>query len=287
MESKYKSQIKAIERLRELLVWVFIVVGALLIFISFMSIPTEAQTITRGFGLSLVPAGIVTLILSRYASSITEMLLRETVEKTIRDRLLVDMQRLDSIVSNGFETVDERVKQGIDQIEHDMQGISPLFSAASKLGLDNVHLTRGLALSYFNWFLAEEAQKAIRGEPARVWIVATSIKGLLEATSEHFDGQRLMERIVDSGCNLRIMMTNPNVANFRGEQEQRAEGEIPNDIKMNISYLKRINVQRDQIRFYKGTPTVFAIATTDRMLLNPYPYQTQAFRSFLYWATAP
>ena len=89
-----------------------------------------------------------------------------------------------------------------------------------------------------------------------------------------------MEKIASSGCDIRIMMTNPSVANNRGEQEQRADGEIPNDIKMNISYLKRIGVQREQIRFYGGTPTVFAIATSDRMLLNPYPYQTQAFRSF-------
>jgi hypothetical protein len=280
MDNNPRSQVEAVRRLRELLVWSFIGIGVLLIVLSFLPLPTEVQAIARSLGLSLAPAGVVTLMLSRFASSITEMLLRETVEATIRDRLLSDMKRLDSIVANGMGEVDKTVKQGLDQIEHDMQGISPLFSAASKLGLDNVHLTRGLALTYFTWFLEAETQRAGRGESARVWVVATSIKGLLEATSEHFDGQRLMERIAGCGCDLRIMMTDPKVADFRGEQEHRAEGEIPNDIIMNIAYLKRIGVKKDSIRFYSGTPTVFAIATSDRMLLNPYPYQTQAFRCF-------
>jgi len=34
------------------------------------------------------------------------------------------------------------------------------------------------------------------------------------------------------------------------------------------------------VRFVLHTPTVFAIATKDVMLLNPYPYGTEAFRSF-------
>ena len=71
------------------------------------------------------------------------------------------------------------------------------------------------------------------------------------------------------------MMTDPEMADYRAQQEGRASGEIPNEIDMNIARLKRIGIERKTIRFYRGTPTVFAIATTDRMLLNPYPYETE------------
>jgi hypothetical protein len=49
---------------------------------------------------------------------------------------------------------------------------------------------------------------------------------------------------------------------------------------MNLAYLKKIGVRQESVRFYSGVPTVFAIATTDRMLLNPYPYEMEAFRCF-------
>ena len=188
---------------------------------------------------------------------------------TLRENLDASMQAIGSAVH-----------AEIDEIRHDMRGLSPLFSASSKLGLENVHLTRGRALSDFAWFLDAEAQKGERHEPARVWIVSSSMKGLLEATGEHFDGARMMQRLASCGCDLRIMMTDPSVADLRAAQERRANGEIPKEVEMTLANLKRIGVKRSSLRFYPGTPTVFAIVTSDRMLLNPYPYQTEAFRCF-------
>jgi hypothetical protein len=208
------------------------------------------------------------------------MILREAIEATIRERLQADLKHLDATVAKGMEAVASTVNQGVLHIERDLQGLAPLFLAASKLGLDNIHLTRAIALGHFAWFLDAEAQKAERGEGGRVWIVASSIKGFLEAASEHFDGRRMMSRIARCGCDVRIMMTDPKLADFRAQQEGRAGGEIPKEVEMSLAYLKRIGVKRDSVRYYSGTPTVFAIATGDRMLLNPYPYQTEAFRCF-------
>ena len=258
-----------VRRLYELLVGFLIVVGLGLILVSFVLPVGGTRDVVRGVGLSLFPAGVVAFLLSRFAASITEMLLRETVETTIRDRLREDMKGIESTVN-----------RGLNQIDEDMKKLSPLFISSSKLGLENLHLTRAEALENFAWFLDAEAQKAERGEPARVWIVSSSIKGFLEAAAEKFDGRRMMERIVSCNCELRIMMTDPKIANLRAKQEERAEGEIPSEIKMNLAYLKRIGVRRESVKFYSGTPTVFAVATTDRMLLNPYPYQTEAFRCF-------
>ena len=281
MDTKTNSASEAIKRLRELLVWFLVIIGVLLILVSFLPLPADIQTIARGFGLSLAPAGVVTLVFARFAYRITEMLLREAVETTIRDRLEQDIINLDLTMESGLKEIATTVRKGVEQIGHDMQNFSPLFAAASKLGLENIHLTRGIALTNFAWFLDAEAQKAERGDQAHVWIISSSLKGFLEATSEYFDGRRMMERIARCNrCDFRVLMTDPKVADLRAKQERRAMGEIPEEVRMNIAYLKRIGVNRDSIRFYPGTPTVFAVATSNRMLLNPYPYQTEAFRCF-------
>lgn len=75
-------------------------------------------------------------------------------------------------------------------------------------------------------------------------------------------------------------MTDPDMADARARQEGRAPREIPNEISMNIARLKRIGIRREQLKYYQGTPTVFAIVTTDRMSLNPYLYETEVFTCF-------
>lgn len=264
----------------ELLIGSVTVVGLLLILGAFLLPPGDARDVVRGIGLSLFPAGVVAFLLSRFAASLTEILIRQTIESTIRERLQEDMEKIESTVREGMTKIAATVSKEVDEVEAEMERLSPLLASASKLGLENVALTRAEALKSFAWFLDAECQKAERGEPARVWIVSSSIKGFLEASAEYFDGRRMMERIVRSNCELRIMMTDPDIADLRAKQEQRAKGEIPNEIRMNLAYLKRIGVKRETVRFYPGTPTVFAVATMDRMLLNPYPYQTEAFRCF-------
>ena len=41
-----------------------------------------------------------------------------------------------------------------------------------------------------------------------------------------------------------------------------------------------LGIQREQVRYYPGTPTVFGVATSERMLLNPYPYESESHRCF-------
>lgn len=258
-----------VRRLYELLVGSLTVVGLGLILASSFVASPATQDVVRGIGLTLFPAGVVTFILSRFGTSITEMLLREAVETTIHDRLKEDMKQIDSTV-----------KEGMDRIDEDMKRFAPLYVSCAKRGVENVHLNRGSALENFAWFLDAEARKAEHKEPARVWIVCSSLKGLLDMSGEHFNGQRMMEKIVQSGCDLQIMMTDPKMADLRAVQERRGPGEIPSEIDMNLCRLKRIGVKREAVKYYSGTPTVFAIATNDRMLLNPYPYQTEAFRCF-------
>lgn len=264
-----------------LLLWFFLVVGVILILASLI-FPSggKLQEIVRGLGLSLLPTGIVALFVSRFAESLTAILIRNSIEKTIKEGLTKDLVKIDQSVSAGLSKIQETVKEGTVRMRSDMQNLSPLIASASKLGLENVYLTRTGALAAFSWFLAAEAARAERREGGRVWIISSSIKGFLEAAVENFDGLQTMERLAKNGCDIRVIMTDPAVADFRAAQEGREPGEIPKEIEMNLALLKRIGVEREAIRFYRGTPTVFAIATQDRMLLNPYPYQSEAFRCF-------
>jgi hypothetical protein len=150
-----------------------------------------------------------------------------------------------------------------------------------EFGLEDIFHVRSIALEYFVQSLAEEIQRANNGDKnARIWIVATSLKGFIETSAEQFNGRSIMTKIARSKCELRIMMADPEIVYLIEQQERRVKDDIKNEIWMNLALLKRIGVMRKSLRFYYGMPTVFAIATSNKMLLNPHTYGTESFRSF-------
>ena len=77
------------------------------------------------------------------------------------------------------------------------------------------------------------------------------------------------------------MLTHPCFSSLREDQEGREEGQIRKEIDETINFLKGCGMASDEcLRFYRGTPTCFAVIASNAMLLNPYPYQIEAFRSF-------
>jgi hypothetical protein len=159
-------------------------------------------------------------------------------------------------------------------------GRADQLEAVTTIGIESLFQTRIDSLVYFGKHLDAEIQRSQIGSSARVWIVCTSLKGFLEVSVGTFDGRVKMREIVQSGCDLRIMMANPEGADIRARQENRTVGEIFNEVRDTVKELRDIGVKRDAIRLYRGAPTVFTIATTDYMLLNPYPFQRKAFRCF-------
>ena len=147
-------------------------------------------------------------------------------------------------------------------------------------GLESVFLTRGAALNAFAEYFKTELDKADRGEPSRIWIVSSSFKGFIMSSSDTFNPHKLIEMIANCNCDFRLLMTDPQMADLRARQERRLEGDIQLEIRASIALLEGLGVRREMVRYYPGTPTVFAIATTDKMLLNPYPYECESQRSF-------
>jgi hypothetical protein len=79
----------------------------------------------------------------------------------------------------------------------------------------------------------------------------------------------------------RILMTHPDFSKWREKQETRPEGSIGKEILESTQTLTTDwGISEDGIRFYQGAPTVFMLFTPERMLLNPYPYGAEAFKTF-------
>lgn len=272
-----QPQRSAMERLQELLIACFTVTGFLLIVIAYLpAVHPAAADLARGFGFSLAPAGVVSLIIARFAAKVTETTLHANMD-TWRQR---EINAIGEKLQLGLEETAAAVDAKLVEMVRDLRMMTQVASSAASLGVEGVFRTRGHGLDAMAPAVAWELQEAACGRPSRIWIVASSIKGLLEASTTVFDGEKMLSSCGHFGANLRILVTQPAWADLRASQEGRKRGEIPLEILQNVAYLKQKGVSRDCVRYFPGAPTVFALATSTKMLLNPYPYRAEAFRCF-------
>jgi hypothetical protein len=148
------------------------------------------------------------------------------------------------------------------------------------LGVQNVYLTRADGLADFNRHIEEELHRGEQTRRGRLWIVGSSLLGLLDAAAQHFDAGAVLKRAVELGLDVRILMTHPQFAWMREEAEKRAKGTIVHEIRSAIAKLRSCCVPDGVIRLYPGAPTAFAMATSSHMIINPYPYEASAHHCF-------
>jgi hypothetical protein len=96
--------------------------------------------------------------------------------------------------------------------------------------------------------------------------------------AKDFNGPDLIEALVGSKCDVRIMLTHPDTAECRFSQERRPKGAIAGEVMGAVTQLKTLGVSDEQMKYYRGSPTVFGIATSEAMLLNPYPNENESHR---------
>lgn len=229
--------------------------------------------------------------------SATTLLTTYLATRNVRRALLTEIDahlddRVDAVTNAVLRTTDD-VKDSVRETGGDflalVSNVVPLIGKAQCLGLDNVYLNRIEALRDFGrWIMeelreAEEADSPVEpGARPRLWITASSIKGVKETSVGHpdaeggFDGTSVMPwagRLAATGrLDLRILLTHPTFADLRAAQEGRSKGAIPHEIAEGLRFLEWAQVPSSAVRFMRAAPTVFAIATRTRMLLNPYPY---------------
>jgi len=130
----------------------------------------------------------------------------------------------------------------------------------------------------------------LREEKTRIINVGSSLKGILGVgTSVEGSAREFREALSEAlgrGVNVYILMTNPDVAHHRQEQEGRMNGDIEYEIFENMIFLWRLKYKNDKfieklnLKLYSGTPTIFLLCTSTSMMFNPYPYHSTAYNSY-------
>lgn len=159
-----------------------------------------------------------------------------------------------------------------------------LLGPLEKLGIVGLYTFRGEALVAFAPHIRAEIDRARMGKRARLWFVATSLKGYFYLGGPAFRARDLLhEAAAQPTLDLRIALLDPNQTALRGGQEHENTSEdISNDVHAAIHALKQLQVPIETVRLYSGSPTMFGIATSTHMLLNPYPYGEEAHKSFTF-----
>jgi hypothetical protein len=165
-----------------------------------------------------------------------------------------------------MEELFERVKNTSTDTQDLISRIALLFDASEKAGLEMIYHDRQEALAHFSGF--------IRDEKENVTIVGSSLLGL----SLYVTG--FGEIVQANPKRFRFLMTHPEYSRAREGPEGRDSHIIEREIKESIHKLTRWGVPLTSIQLYRGSPCVFMISVSDRMLLNPYPYGTEAYRCF-------
>ena len=152
-------------------------------------------------------------------------------------------------------------------------------------GITNIFRTRSGAID----IMIDDIQK----ERAEIVIVGSSLKGLIGVGKSCTLGEQnirnLLIQALQRNVNISLLLTDPVVADHRRRQEGRRDGDIEFEIMQNLilfvelvaTYDKKLNGSIN-IKLYNGTPTIFMIATSQRMLINPYTYYQAAFNSFTF-----
>jgi hypothetical protein len=153
-----------------------------------------------------------------------------------------------------------------------------LLEQAGQLGLEAIFGTRIQALRSFVDPLEQEIDKGTRG---RLWIMASSVKGLVQVV-DRFDGMSIMTRALHNRCDVRLLCTDPRRGDERAAQEDRPLGAIHEEIRLSLVNLRLVGLKQEHVKYHRhsSTPTVFGICLADQMILNPYPYGSEAFKNF-------
>jgi hypothetical protein len=175
----------------------------------------------------------------------------------------------------------------VEKFTDRLQVLEGRLQAFKLTGLNYCHSSRADALETFLKHAKEvvESSKASKkrnsesSTSSTVHIVSSSARGLVG----HFDREpteiqkKWRDLITNNPKSFRILLTHPAYAHFRQPAEGRVQGDIELEILKTAIYLYCVaGMGSSELRFYRGSPSVFAIQANRHILLNPYPYGEMA-----------
>lgn len=182
--------------------------------------------------------------------------------------LLMGKQSIDTLddVRKEIEAEISKIKTTNENIQNLISKITRLFDASVQEGLEMIYPNRKEALREFTKFISKEQNEVV--------IVGSSLLGLFLLVTEFEDIIQLNPTI------FKFILTHPEYSEQRADPEGRVHGAIKGEIIQGVQKLKEWKVPLENIQYYKGSPTVFMIVTSQHMLLNPYPYGVEAYHCF-------
>jgi hypothetical protein len=268
------------KRLWEMLSAISLVAGLSCLFYSYF-LPKDSLifTVTLAMGVALLPAGLIAIVTAVASSKVIEDNLRVELGKSSTElraaigSLEKSSAQIESSLAHKVEATTAELRSSIG----DLRVATTYLNRSRELGVVMVYENRGQALEPFMHHLEEYVQRAEAGE---VVFVGSSLKGVIEDEPKYAAQLERILQYAKGKCQCRFLLTHPFYSKFREDQEESPPGGIAIEILHAIAWLEQRGVPPTNIKVYKGTPTCFMIASTERMLINPYPYQKQAFRSF-------
>jgi len=189
-----------------------------------------------------------------------------------------------SLQAQGSLAKDTLARLGV--IAKDLRESSSFGLERGRLGLVGVYKNRGDAVRF-------ALVDLIAAETQGIFIVASTCYGLRAEWTEGskrggVTTEELLRKVADrkqKGCEIRILATHPDVVFERYRQEidarQAARSTITDELRAATDLLVKLGL-RDNLKFYKGSPTCFAMAFIGqgRLFINPYPYECEAYKSW-------
>jgi hypothetical protein len=197
--------------------------------------------------------------------------------------ILIGTRQSKRVGDSSIQQMQDHSREMVDSFSNTkkfIQQITGLFSASQMVGIETAYENRLVALQE-----RDSGGKDVKSflhyikEDPKLIVVGSSLLGLKAHVPKLSQYLRSRSGL---GHETKFLLTCPCYSNLREAQEKRLQGQICREIEEAVRFLKEdccLNLD-ECVRFYKGTPTCFMIITSRAMLLNPYPYQTEAFKAF-------
>lgn len=188
-------------------------------------------------------------------------------------------EQLSENIAASISKLRDDITETAGGIKNSMLEANLILRDYKNLGVLRIFSTRADAFNQFSGYINDEIKRAKNDEKALLWFVCTDFKGFLNIATNEFNPEELIRSAaaVQDKLRLRILIADPEYSVARsggGESEDR----IRENARTLLDKLHEYGVDSRAIRQYAFKPTVFAIATSRHMLLNPYPNEDQGHR---------
>lgn len=170
----------------------------------------------------------------------------------------------------------KEIGQSISELGH----ASRLIAQTAEMGLMSIYPNRLEAIE-------NEFYQTMREESSGISIVGSTIFGLRGYRNVQLSNivNVLQEKARKPEFELRLLLTHWDFISYRQDQEKTekniARYVISKELKQAVDLLRETGLEKT-VKFYKGSPTCFTILCEGQkvMLVNPYPYEREAFNSW-------